>query len=291
MLNLLVTGASGMIGTRLLQLLPQDVHLVENIDRAKGLDILDFSGLIRALGTKKVDVLIHMAAFTDVTAAAGQEGNEQGSCFQVNVVGTKNIVQLSEKLHCRLIHISTDFVFDGKNQSSHTEEDVMCPIEWYGKTKAMAEEMVRASSTPWCIARTAYPFLASFPPKLDLVRGRLKQMQEGSLPPQFTDHTITPTFVDELARALLLLAQKKAQGIYHVVGDTSLSDFELSSLVAKTFGFDTSAIKENSLVEFNKTATRPYQQSMAMSNKKFTSEFGKVFSPLENALLMMKRQL
>ena len=147
------------------------------------------------------------------------------------------------------------------------------------------------SGINWCIPRIAYPFLGEFPGKLDLVRSRIKQMKEGNLPPQFTDHIITPTFVDQLSGALFKLIRSKAVGICHLTGDTSLSDFDLSVNIAKQFGFDETKIARSSLSEFNKSAPRPYQQRMAMSNQKFESQFGDTFSSFPEALATMKKQL
>ncbi|MBI2309606.1 SDR family oxidoreductase [Candidatus Collierbacteria bacterium] len=291
MINLLITGASGMIGSRFLRLLPNDFQLVKNIDRTEGLDILDYPGLSTALSSAKVDAIVHMAAFTDVNAAAEQEGKPDGMCFQINVLGTKNIIKLAKQLDCRLIHISTDYVFDGAKPEQYIETDKPNPIEWYGKTKYEAEKIVMGSDINWCIARTAYPFLAEFPGKLDLVRSRIKQMKEGNLPPQFTDHIITPTFVDQLSGALFKLIRSKAVEIYHLTGDTSLSDFDLSVNIAKRFGFDETKIAKSSLSEFNQSAPRPYQQRMAMSNQKFESQFGDTFSSFPEALATMKKQL
>lgn len=291
MINIIVTGASGMIGSRFLRLLPNDFQLVKNIDRAEGLDILDYPGLSTALSSVKADIIVHMAAFTDVNAAAQQEGKPDGMCFRINVLGTQNVVKLARQLNCRLIHISTDYVFDGAKPEEYIETDKPNPIEWYGKTKYEAEKIVIGSGLNWCIARTAYPFLTEFLGKLDLVRSRIKQMEDGNLPPQFTDHIITPTFVDQLSAALFKLIRSKAAGIYHLTGSTSLSDFDLSTEIARQFGFDETKIAKSSLSEFNKSAPRPYQQRMAMSNQKFESQFGDTFTSFPEALKIMKSQM
>lgn len=291
MINIIVTGASGMIGSRFLRLLPNDFKLVKNIDRTEGLDILDYPGLSAALSSVKADVIVHMAAFTDVNAAVQQEGKSDGMCFQINVTGTKNVVKLAKQLNCRLIHISTDYVFDGAKTGEYVEADKPNPIEWYGKTKYEAEKIVMGSELKWCIARTAYPFLAQFLGKLDLVRSRIKQMKDGNLPPQFTDHIITPTFVDQLSAALFKLIRARAAGVYHLTGSTSLSDFDLSANIAKQFGFDETKIAKSSLAQFNRSANRPYQQHMAMSNQKFESQFGPTFSSFPEALKTIKSQM
>ena len=142
-----------------------------------------------------------------------------------------------------------------QKSGEYIETDKPNPIEWYGKTKYEAEKIVIGSGLNWCIARTAYPFLAEFPGKLDLVRGRIKQMKDGNLPPQFTDHIITPTSADQLSIALFKLIRAKALGIYHLVGDTSLSDFDLTTEIAKQFGLKETKIGKNTLSEFNKSAS------------------------------------
>ncbi|MBI5356761.1 SDR family oxidoreductase [Candidatus Collierbacteria bacterium] len=291
MINIIVTGASGMIGSKLLRLLPNDFRLVKNIDRTEGLDILNYPGLLTTLSSARADVIVHMAAFTDVNAAARQEGKSEGLCFQINVTGTRNIVKLAKQLNCQLIHISTDYVFDGTKTGEYLETDKPNPIEWYGKTKYEAEKIVLGSDIKWCIVRTAYPFLAEFPGKFDLVRSRIKQMKDGNLPPQFTDHIITPTSADQLSIGLFKLIRAKALGIYHLVGDTSLSDFDITTEIAKQFGFDETEITKSSLAEFNKSAPRPYQQQMAMSNQKFKSQFGNTFSSFPEALAAIKIQM
>lgn len=291
-MNLVVTGGSGLIGSRFIKLLPPGAKVIENIDRTNNLDILDLPGMTQAVSSIKVDTLVHFAAFTNVNAAGQQNGNPEGSCYQINVIGTQNIIKLAQDLDCHLIHISTDYVFDGQSPPAggYTEKDQPNPIEWYGKTKFEAEKLIFKSGLNWCIARTAYPFVASFPPKLDLVRRRLKQMKTNSLSPQFSDHLITPTFVDDLVKALFTLAQHQTSGLYHLVGSDSLTDFEISKTIAQVFGFRDLMIKTSSIEEYNRTADRPYQESMPMSNRKFEKRFGPHFSPFLDALKVMKSQ-
>lgn len=292
-MNLVVTGGAGMIGSRFIKLLPEEIKLIENIDRTNQLDILDLPGMKRALITKhqSPNTIIHFAAFTNVDAAAQQEGDLSGSCYRINVSGTQNIIELAREFEGHLIHISTDYVFDGSKSSPYTEGDSPNPIEWYGKTKFEAEQLVQSSDVNWCIVRTAYPFVASYREKLDLVRQRIQQMKKNSLPTQFTDHPITPTFVDELSNALVTLIRKKAKGIYHLVGSDSLTDFEISQTIAEVFGFKKINIQPSSIKEYNQTASRLYQESMAMSNQKFEKEFGPHFSKFRQALKTMKNQM
>lgn len=290
MTKLLATGASGMIGSRLLQLLPSDIILDTNIDRTNGFDILNLSDLTARLGNKKIDCLIHFAAFTDVSAAEEQANNQNSSCYQINVIGTQNIIELATKLKCHLIHISTDFVFDGIKGSSYAEVDQPCPVGWYSQTKYLAEELIQKSDLNWTIVRTAFPYLAKFPGKLDLIRNLIQRMRSGKLPPQFTDHIITPTFIDELALSLITLINHQTKGIYHLVGNDSLSDYQISQTIAQVFNFRNINISTTSVKEYNSTAKRLYPENTSLSNKKFQSEFGRHFSSFAETLEIIKSQ-
>ena len=242
----------------------------------------------------------NMAAFTDVTAAHEQDGNKEGSCYRVNVLGTKNIVRACQELDKHLIHISTDFVFDGKNPPAggYTEKDRPNPIEWYGKTKLLAEEAVQENLENWTILRLAFPYKAKrsrpeLEPKVkpDLVRkikGRLEEREELRM---FSDQVITPTFIDDVAVVMDYVFCNRPRGIYHMVGSTPISPFDLARKVAETFDLDKGLVKQTSLVEFMKTNSRPRQQKMALSNRKLSQEFGIKMKTVDEGLSEIKKQL
>lgn len=290
MIKILTTGASGMIGSRLLQLLPFNIILENNLDRTNGFDILNLSDLISRVGHKPIDCLIHFAAFTDVSAAEEQNNQREGSCYQINVLGTKNIIELAAKLKCRLIHISTDFVFDGTKGSPYVEEDTPRPLGWYSQTKYLAEELVKKSRLDWLIVRTAFPYLAKYSGKIDLIRSLIQKMHRSELPAQFTDHIITPTFIDELASALITLVRENTTGIYHLTGNDALSDYQIAQTISDIFGFSNVTVKPTSVKEYNSTAKRPYPLNTALSNRKFQSQFGKHFTSFEETLTIIKSQ-
>ncbi len=241
---------------------------------------------------QKADVVLHLAAFTDVNAAWQQKGNKEGACYRVNVIGTRNIARLCAQYNQHLIYVSTDFVFDGRSPTpgGYTERDVPYPIEWYGETKYLAEKEVEKSGAKYCIARIAFPFRAKFDNKLDLVRKIIKGFRENLLAPMFTDQVITPTFVDDIAFALASLINRTGKGIYHLVGSTALSPYELALQIAEVFGFDKGMVKEETLEEYIKKTARPRQKNLSLSNKKL-EQFGVKMRTLEQALEIMKSQL
>lgn len=278
-----MTGATGLVGSRFVEMY-QNNYKVINIDLATGVDITDLSSIEKIIkANPNAKHLIHLAAFTDTNKAMEQKGDLLGLCYQVNVIGTKNIATLCSKYNIHLIHVSTDFVFDGTKNDPYTEEDPTSPIEWYGQTKAIAEEEVKKIPSS-VILRIAYPYRANYDLKPDIISKIRMGLESGSLPPQFVDTTITPTFVDDIAKAFDASIRLGSMGIYHVVGDTSLSPYELAKKVAKAYGFDPTIVKSSKLIDYLKTATRPIARNTALSNAKATHDFGINFANIDTGL-------
>lgn len=289
---LLVTGLTGLVASRFQELYSQDFDFT-NIDLATGIDITDQAAVDQVIGQSSASTLIHLAAFTNVDAAAAQNGDKSGSCYRVNVLGTRNIAQACAQNNKYLVHISTNFVFDGVNPPAggYIETSLPHPIEWYGQTKLWAEEEVAKSGATYCIARITYPFRAHYPPRTDLVRNILDKLKAANLPPMFTDHIITPTFIDDVAYALKVIVEKRPTDILHVVGSSNLSDYQIAQHVARTFDLNETQVKPTSLEDYLKTAPRPYQKNLTTSNAKLKAELGVSTSTIDEALLEMKRQL
>lgn len=297
-MKIIGTGLSGMVGSRIVELLGGRFEFTDfSLD--SGTDITDVEGLAKAfLKEREAKAVLHLAAFTDVDASQKQKDDKGGSCYRVNVLGAQNIARLCAKTNKYLIHISTDFVFDGEKQTAYTEEDEPRPIEWYGQTKLWAEEAVKNSSCDYLILRLAFPFKAKPSPpsmepkaKLDLVRKIKIKLEEGQRLEMFTDQIITPTFIDDLARTVEKVLAKRPQGIYHAVGGTALSPFELAQKIATTFGLDQKLIRPNSLEDFVHSNGRPRQKRLALSNKKLETGLGVKMQTIDEALATMKSQL
>lgn len=284
------SGLSGMVGSRLVQLLPD--HEFVNLDLTTRVDIVNKDQVASALAGLLPTTVIHLAAFTDVSQAFPENGDQQGTVYQVNVVGTKNIANVCNEYGHYLIHISTDFVFDGQNPlpNGYTETDQPHPIEWYGQTKLWAEQEVAKSGCQHVIARLSFPFRANFPQKLDLVRTILEKLKTNTLHPMFTDQIITPTFIDDICQTLKVFIEKKPQGIYHVVGSSFLSPYDLALKIAQVFDLkaDTQPV---GFKEFMKQDPRPRQQFLKISNAKLKQDLGITMKTIDEALLILKDQL
>lgn len=293
------TGLSGMIGSTITRIL-SNRYSFEDLSFDTGVDIRNRDVLHDCIGKSDARVVIHMAAkadvdgcekdktqdiemlgYKDIADQSKLENKEIGklnwqqwkdinTAFAINVVGTKNIVEACQRYHKTLIYISTDFVFDGTKSTTYTESDKPNPVSWYSRTKYLGEQLVQKSHTNYCILRLAYPYGTTSVIKKDFVRNIQSKLVLGETISGITDNLFTPTFVPDIAEALDVLIQKKAQGVYHVVGSTSLSSYDAIVAIARHFGYDTSLLEKTTNVNYySGRAVRP--RYLAISNAKITA--------------------
>lgn len=269
-MKIFAIGASGLVGSRIAELL-REKYVVDNLSLETGLNITDASTLDSVKKDTEHPIVFHLAAKADVDGCEKDKSlGEEGDAYKINVLGTQNIINACRESKKKLIYVSTDFVFDGKNPPSggYTEEDTPNPINWYAETKYKGEEIVKDSGTPYTIMRIAYPYRADeFAMKKDFVhaiKGRLEQ----KLPvAAVTDHLMTPVFIDDIAYALDKLIETESLGIFHVVGSQSLSPYDAANLIAEKFGFDKALISKTTLTEFFQgRAPRPF--NLTLNNAK-----------------------
>lgn len=288
--TILTTGATGLVGSRLTELFKGNYDF-RNMDLTTGVDITDSDSIARFIEKNHSDTLIHFAGFTNTEEAHEQSGDKTAPCYQINVGGTQNIAEIAKKEDLYLVHISTDFVFSGDKEEEYTETDLRSPIEWYGETKALAEEAVENALSKFAIIRISYPFRAIYGQKPDILAKTIQGIKERALPPQFTDSSFTPTFIDEIAKALVAVIEKEPTGIYHAVGSSHVSPYEFALSVAETFDLDSSLIQKGNLIDYQKTHNRPIHRHLNTSNAKIKNDLGLSFSTLSDALEVVHTQL
>lgn len=285
--TILGTGLSGLVGSRFTTLYQSNFNF-ENLDLTTGVDITNKDQVEAFVAHSKAETIIHLAAFTNVSLAYEQKGDTKGLCYQLNVEGTKHIVQAASLHKKYLIHISTDFVFDGTKNGEYTEKDVPSPIEWYGETKLMAETLVRELNNA-VILRITYPYQA-MPSRPDFMALLMNKMRDNTLPPPFIDHVITPTFVDDIAKVFAFCIDKRPTGLYHATGSSYLSDFEIAQKVNEEFLLE-AEITPGYLAKYLQSTHRPYQMQLKTSNAKLQKEFGLTMSTFDDGLRMVHKQI
>jgi len=267
-----VTGGKGLVGSRFVSDFSDNydfVHL-DISDPIRPVDITKLDQVMAALNNKEVSAIVHFAAYTDVTGAWKQTGDKSGLAYQVNVMGTESMVAAANELHAQFINISTAYVFDGTKEDLYTEIDTPNPIEWYGQTKALAEEVVQNQARNWVNLRIDQPYRPDAFAKVDVIHRILTSLKDGTLYPQFTDHFFGPTYIPDFAKVIDWTIRTKKTGIFHASSGESWSDYDFARAVALANGSDFDSIKKGHLTEYLKTSERPYQKNTAMSSDKLT---------------------
>jgi dTDP-4-dehydrorhamnose reductase len=300
--KIIATGLSGLVGSRIVQVLKDKYEFI-SFSLDKGIDILNYD-LLKSKFQELADAkaVIHLAAFTDVNEAWKQRGDREGLCYKINVEGTRNVSTLAGEFKKYLIHISTDFVFNGKNPPTggYTESDEPKPIEWYGWTKLLAEQEIQNLSIEASILRIAFPYKAKpadkkLEPvvKRDLIRKLKKQLENKKQLSLFSDQIITPTFIDDIAKAIDMVLEKRPTGVYHCVGSDSLSPYDLGLKIADTFSLDKSLVSKDFLDEYYKDNldSRPRQRNLTVSNQKLKTKLGIKMCTVDQGLNQVCSQL
>jgi len=202
MKKILVIGATGLIGSRFVELANGKFEIIpvdENI-----LDITNKEAVEEYFSTTQLNAVLNFAAFTNVDAAEKERNDTKGLCYKLNVIGVENLAYASKKHNKFLVYISTDFVFEGtvQNPGPYDENeklpDNMEGISWYGWTKKEAEVKIENDRAKSAIVRVAYPFTSGkYDLKLDYAKNYLKLYDDGKLFPIFTDQTITPLYQED----------------------------------------------------------------------------------------------
>lgn len=278
MVKVLVFGGSGLVGSRFIQLNKDNFELAAP-DTSQA-DILDKNQLLKILKEFEPQVVINFAAYTDVQAAEKQQGNKNGLCYKLNADGAKNVAEVCKEFSKHLIHISTDYVFDGqKSAAPYTEEDIPNPQNWYGQTKFYGEENVKNSGAYFVIVRISMPYVAHYSLKKDVARFFLEQLKMGKNVLAINDQKITPTLGDDIANALAEISNSislgtKKSSIYHVSVTDDTTPFDFAVMIGQAFNLNTSLIKAVSLDKYNKNKAVKLLRYSRLNPQRFIAEYG-----------------
>jgi dTDP-4-dehydrorhamnose reductase len=264
-MKIIGTGLSGLVGSRVTELLSPDFTF-ENLSLETGVNITDKESVTVRLEKSNAPWVFHMAAYTDVQGAEKERSmGEQSAAWNVNVSATTHIADVCKRLHKKLLYIDTDYAFDGIKKI-YTEDDVPNPLGWYAKTKSEGAKRVLALGSSGLVIRISNPYRAHPVGKKDFVHKMFERMQAGLAVTAPTDQLFVPTFIDDIASALRVLVKLGASGIYHVVG-SPLSPFDAATSIAEIFGCDPTLVQKTTFAAmFANRAPTP--QYAALSNDK-----------------------
>jgi dTDP-4-dehydrorhamnose reductase len=280
--RVLVTGGNGLLGTKMIELLlargrqPISASLKPGpTNRVLGdfpylrLDITDATAVQDAIARVQPDAVIHTASFTAVDACETQ----REACWRTNVDGTAHLAAACREHGVRLVHVSTEYVFDGEN-GPYREEYPPRPLGYYGQSKLASEQAVRERCSDWAIGRTTVLFGHAPGVRPSFVVWLVDRLSRGERVRVVDDQIGSPTLADNLAEMLLALLDSRSVGLYNTAGDSIVDRYSFAVLAASKFDLDPRPIDRISTSELGQPAPRPLKAGLVM--EKFKREFPSV---------------
>ncbi len=287
--RLILTGASGFVaGNILIQAREEwELHAFSSHPAVSPrweacwhvIDPISQTGALEKLFMEiRPHAVIHSAAMADIDACE----KDPDQARRVNVELTEKIVALGERNGAKLIHLSTDTIFDGE-KGLYVEEDPPHPVNFYGRTKVEAEKAITSSQSTWVIARLALVMgLPAFSQGNSFLAKMVSALREGK-EVGFPDNEIrSPVDVITLSRALLELAANDLTGILHLAGNEILNRYEIGQRIARKMGFDESLVVVKNAGDQPGRAPRP--RDVSLNNAKARSQLKTPMLDLEQAI-------
>lgn len=296
-MKILITGANGLLGYKLVQLLSKqsDVQTIATGRRMisdlpanvsfSELDITDSLQTEKIISQLKPEVVINTAAMTQVD----QCETDRDLCWKGNVTGVENLIAGCAKNQTHLVHVSTDFIFDG-TQGPLDESAVPNPVNYYGESKLAAEKVIQQSTISWTILRTVLVFgVTPDMSRSNIVLWVKKSLEDGKTINVVNDQWRTPTLAEDLAMGCYLSAKKKARGIYNIAGEEMMTPYDIAMQTADFFKLNKSLINATDSSKFKQPAVRPLKTGFIITKAK--DELGYQPHSFKEGLALMASQL
>lgn len=296
-MKILITGANGLLGYKLVQLLSNQLN-IQTIATGRRmisdlpanvlfseLDITDSIQTEKIISQLKPDVIINCAAMTQVD----QCETERDACWKANVTGVENLITACAKTHAHLVHISTDFIFDGSH-GPLDETAIPNPVNFYGESKLAGERALQQSTISWTILRTVLVYgVTPDMSRSNIVLWVKKSLEDGKVIHVVNDQWRTPTLAEDLAMGCFLAATKKAKGIYHISGEEVMTPYDIAIHTADFFKLNKSLIQATDSSKFKQPAVRPAKTGFIITKAK--NELGYQPHSFNDGLALMASQL
>lgn len=266
----MITGCHGLLGQSVLSLLLKSTNF-EILATAKDektflelkgfdytqLDITSRSDVKNLVTYFRPDVIVNAAAYTNVD---GCEINRE-LAWRVNVEGVRNLINSARRVDAKLIHISTDYIFDGKD-GPYTEDALPNPINYYGKTKLASENEIKIGGIRFVILRTNVLYGIAKNTKSNFALWLYQKLSSREKIKVVTDQVGNPTYVDDLAFAILKIIELDKEGIYNIGGKDFVDRYTFAVKLAEIFGFSKELITPIKTSELNQVARRPLRSGL-----------------------------
>ncbi|MGB2959606.1 MAG: dTDP-4-dehydrorhamnose reductase [Bacteroidota bacterium] len=296
-LRILVIGSNGLLGQKVVELfvrgsissvtcasLERDaVRTLRSLQYLQ-VDITSKKDVRRIVSVCEPEVIVNCAAMTNVDACE----REKEKAWKINVVGVENMTDAAKKYDSRVVHVSSDYVYDG-TRGPYSEIDRPEPLSYYGKTKLASENVLLASGLPHFIARTMvlYGYAEGVRPNFAL--WLLDNLERGKPLRIVEDQFGNPTFVDDLAYGIMKGVELEKTGMYHIAGRDIVSRYAFAVTLARVFGLNEDLLTPVKTAEMEQPAPRPLRSGLI--TLKAEVELGIKPSTVEEGLTMLRGQL
>ncbi len=296
-MKIMITGAHGLLGQKIALVAAQESNAeLLLVDLApttffrnarfdyQQLDITVRGDVKSLVSQYRPDVIINTAAMTDVDGCE----TDRVAASRLNVDGLKNLMIPARRIDgCHIVQISTDYVFDGRTPP-YAETSRPNPLSYYGRTKLAAENALVQSGASATIVRTQVLYGTGFNVRQNFVLWVLAMLEKKNPFRVVDDQTGNPTLVDDLAYAVLRIAERRARGVYHVSGSEITDRCSFARTIAREYGFNPALISPVSSLEIGQTANRPMNSGFV--TLKFESEFGFRLSDTKSGVARLHQQ-
>jgi len=267
----LILGANGLLGQNLVRVFADDYEALAAATQAEpraplpgaqyqSCDITDRAEIKKLVKNFIPNYILNAAAFTDVD---GSEAKRE-ECWRVNAAAVGYLAEAAFSIHARVIHVSTDYVFDGA-AAPYTEESRPQPLGYYGKAKLAGENALSASGANYAIARTMILYGSGKNIRPNFVTWLIGQLRAGKEVRIVNDQYGNPTLASELAVAMRKLAESKPNGVFHLSGAETVSRYDFAVQIARVFELNEKLIHPATTAELGQAAKRPMNSSFDIS--------------------------
>ncbi len=297
MKRVLVCGSNGLLGQRLALVLDGEseyevLHTShhrsfvseQNLFDYTQLDISNRSDVKSLISSYRPDIVLNAAAMANVDHCE----KEREQAWKMNVTGVEHLVEVCRRIDAKLIHVSTDYVFDGK-LGNYKEEDRANPVNYYGKTKLAGENVIISSGIRYVIFRTILLYGIGVHVKNNFALWVINNLNEGKQIRCVEDQISNPTHVNDLAMAMKNVIEKNAGGMFHISGPEKVSRYDFALKIAEIFGFDKSLIIRVKTSDLEQRAVRPMNTTFNIEKAKKQLHYSPM--SLTQGLMMMQQDL
>jgi dTDP-4-dehydrorhamnose reductase len=281
MRRILVIGAKGMLGRDLVEILRSSSRVDQRLDwevfgwDIEEIDIQEEKNTVTKIESLRPNIVINIAAYTNVD---GCESHDE-KAFAINAEGMRHVALGALRCRAKVVYLSTDYIFDGKKREPYLEDDPPHPLSVYGRSKLRGEQYVQEMvedalivRTQWLYGKYGNNFVASV----------LRQAREKKVLSIVNDQVGSPTYTIDLSRAISVLIQCDARGVFHVANSDLCTWFAFGQEILKLSGMEGVRIVPISSEELGRPATRPLYS--VLNTEKLKRETGMTLRPWSEAL-------